>query len=163
MTSERQERINEDLRSGERGRVVQALDSLNEMLRAREADDTSIPPLTVLLCDDDARIRREATWSVGKLAQNKAIDHAPLDRLIALLGDEDAEVRENAAWALGEGAGVGIGQEEAIERLNALLGDGSAQVRGMAVWALGRMAERMRLAHRSSIPLLEGLLDDKSL
>ena len=161
--SERQAAINEGLRSGEMDRVVLALDSLNEILRAREADASSLPPLTMLLHDDDVNVRRSVTWSVGKLAQNKVAGDFPLDELITLLSDRDAEVRENAAWALGELAGMGAGRGEAIERLNALMDDASAHVRGMAIWALGRMAERMHLAHRSSVPRLEALLKDKSL
>ena len=163
MIPERQVMINEELRSGEKVRTVQALASLNEMLRSRGADASSLQPLTVLLHDDDVDIRGPATWSVGKLAQNKVAGDFPLGELIALLSDRDAEVRENAAWALGELAGTRVGKEEAIEGLNVLMNDDSPHVRGMAIWALGRMAERMQLARRSSVPRLEALLKDKSL
>ena len=92
MPSEEQAAINEDLRSGERGRTLQALESLNEMLRERVADASSIQPLTLQLRDEDVDIRRATTWSMGKLAQNKVAGSYPLDELIALLIDGDDDV-----------------------------------------------------------------------
>jgi len=162
MTSEKQSAINNELASNDREDITAALVRLEEMLRSREADPSSLPFLTNLLEQDAQNIRRAALWSIGKLAQNKVLDEAPLDRLIDLLDDADEEVRENAAWTLGELAGV-AGRKEAIGPLNRLLSDASPQVRGMAAWTLGRMAERMGLGHPSSVPLLEKLLDDRSL
>ena len=163
MTTEKQKSINSELVSGEKEHAKDALSTLNEMLRAMEADDSSVLPLSHLLDDDDLEIRKAATWSIAKLAQNKAIRSAPLDKLILLLADLDEEVRENAAWSIGELAGVGVGSIEATEPLNGLLEDPNVQVRGMAAWALGRLSEKMDIALPSSIPKLQKLLSDKSL
>ena len=163
MTAEKQAILNKELTSGQKDRIKAALSELNLILRATKADASSIEPLNILLEDEDLEIKRAASWSIAKLAQNKAIFSAPLQKLILLLHDPDEEVRENAAWALGELAGVGVGSIEAIEPLNLLLEDVNVQVRGMASWALGRLAERMQLARPSSKTRLEKLLLDKSL
>ena len=163
MTSEKQDSLNAELVSGDKDRICAALSTLNDILRAMDADMSSVQPLTVLLGDEELEIRKAATWSIAKLAQNKVIHAAPLERLIPLLADPDEEVRENVAWALGELAGVGVGTIETVEPLNRSLEDSNVQVRGMAAWALGRLAERMQLARSSSISSLEKLLLDKSL
>jgi HEAT repeat protein len=163
MTSENQNNINAELASGEKEQVKAALSALNEMLRAMAADSSSIGPLSCLLDEEDLEIRRAASWSIAKLAQNKAIRSAPLDKLIILLADPDEEVRENAAWSIGELAGVGVGSMGAIEGLNTALEDSNVQVRGMVAWALGRLAEKMNIALPSSITKLQKLLSDKSL
>ena len=163
MTTEKQTLINAELASGKNDRIKTALSILNKILREMEADDSSVQPLAVLLDSEDLEIRRGASWSIAKLAQNKAIHSGPLDKIIMLLEDPDEEVRENAAWALGELAGVGVGTEEAIEPLNRSLGESEAQIRGMAAWALGRLAERMHIAQTSSVAKLNNLLSDKSL
>ncbi|NLI74688.1 MAG: HEAT repeat domain-containing protein [Euryarchaeota archaeon] len=159
-----QEVINKDLLSKDRKKTIQTLSSLENMLRAKEANASSIPPLTLLLIDVDIGIRRQAIWSIGKLAQNKVTGDYPVDDLINLLADEDSEVRENAAWALGELAGIGVGKEEAICVLNVLIQDHDPNVRSMAIWTLGRMAERMHLSQSSSVLMLkESLMDDRLL
>jgi HEAT repeat protein len=163
MTTEKQAIINTELGSGNNDRITEALSALNLILRAMEADESSVQPLTVLLENEDLEIRRSASWSIAKLAQNKAVHSCPLDKIILLLQDPDEEIRENMAWSLGELAGVGVGSTESIEPLNRSLEDVDVQVRGMAAWALGRLAERMLLARPSSIVKLEKLLLDKSL
>ncbi len=162
MTAGKQSILNAELASGEEDRIKAALSALNEMLRAMEADASSLQPLSILLDNDDLEIRRSASWCIAKLAQNKAIQSAPLDKIISLLADSDEEIRENATWSLGELAGVKVGVIESIEPLNRSLEDGNVQVRGMAAWALGRLAEKMGLAQQSSISILERLLMDKS-
>ncbi len=162
MTAEKQSILNAELASGVEDRIKAALSALNELLRAMEADQSSLQPLSILLDHDDLEIRRSASWCIAKLAQNKVIHSAPLDKIISLLADSDEEIRENATWSLGELAGVGVGVIESIEPLNRSLKDENVQVRGMAAWALGRLAERMGLAQQSSISRLENLLMDKS-
>ena len=123
MTTEKQAILNWELASGEMDRIKAALSGLNLILRAMEADTSSLQPLSALLDDEDLEIKRAASWSIAKLAQNKVIFSAPLEKLILLLQDQDEEVKENAAWALGELAGVGVGTIEAVESLNRSLED----------------------------------------
>ncbi len=162
MTKCKQNDLNTELISGNKFRVAAALLALNEMLRAKEADSSSLQPLIRLLNEEDVQTRRSVSWSIAKLAQNKVLDGAPLDQLVAMLTDTDEEVRANVAWSIGELAGTKIGKGTAIGPLNSLLGDANAQVRGMAAWSLGRLAERMHLADPSSIPRLRTLLKDGS-
>jgi HEAT repeat protein/cyclophilin family peptidyl-prolyl cis-trans isomerase len=86
------------------------------------------PDLIALLDDAEARIRRRAALSVGRVRLAEGI--APLS---ALLGkDSDPEVRQMAAFALGL-----IGQRDAADALVAALQDPDPLVQGRAAEALG--------------------------
>jgi HEAT repeat protein len=148
--------------SAESAEVLTALLGLGEHLRLKEGDASLLKELVPRLRDEDADIRRAASWDIGKLAQNRAIEAMDIRPLLAALKDDDAEVRENASWALGELAGKGVGGRESLPLLVRLLKDEETQTRGMAAWALGRLAERMELAEKASIAELESLRADKS-
>lgn len=138
-----------------------ALSELERRCREGCTDARAVTYLMPVLHVPDEMARRQASWLVGKLAQNKTSTFWPLEELNNLLHDEDAEVRENAAWAIGELTSMRVGGLGSIEHLNALLRDSVPSVRGMAAWTLGRLAERMGLGFQSSIAPLKALLDDR--
>jgi vesicle coat complex subunit len=118
--------------------------------------------LSDALHDDDAETRRQASWAVGKMAQNKLPGDYSLEIMERLTSDPDPEVRENAAWAIGEISGVQMGREGSIPFLNRLLADESFEIRSMAAWSIGRLAEKLFLGNVSSLAPLVKLRDDKS-
>jgi hypothetical protein len=65
----------------------------------RKLGNDAVPPLVILLTNQDALIRAGAAYSCGVLATN-ARPAAPL--LLELLNDADATVRQNASQALRE-------------------------------------------------------------
>ena len=93
--------IIDDLLSGDRGRIVSALNALDDHLRSLGGDPSLIEPLNGLLSDDQ-EIKTKSAWALGKMAQIKVGSVISVDPLNAILMDEDEEVRENAAWAIGE-------------------------------------------------------------
>lgn len=155
------EKINADLLSGDKGRIVSALDRLDDHLRKEGGDPTVIDALNGLL-ENDLDIRRKASWALGKTAQVKVGSESSIEPLTALLDDEDEEVRENAAWAIGELAGMGMGSSDSVPLLISLLGDESPQVRSMAVWTLGRLAGRAGINPPGTREALVVLLEDRS-
>ena len=56
-----------------------------------------------VLDDDNADIRREAAWSLGRIGAKSAV--APLK---AMLPDRDADVRWFAAWSLAQLTGASL-------------------------------------------------------
>jgi len=54
------------------------------------------PDLTVLLADEEARVRRRAALAVGRVGLGDGVEP-----LLPLLGDADPEVQQMAAFALG--------------------------------------------------------------
>ena len=142
---------------------IGALKRLEALSREKKADGKAVTYLISALKDSEPEVRRKASWTVGKLAQNKEDACWPLELLNVLLHDDDPEVRENAAWAIGELAGMRIGVLSSIGHLDLLLGDANVTVRGMAAWALGRLAERIGLGYSTSVEPLKTLLEDRSV
>jgi HEAT repeat protein/cyclophilin family peptidyl-prolyl cis-trans isomerase len=90
----------------------------------------TVPDLTTLIADAEARIRRRAALAIGRTGVPEGV--APLT---TALGDADPDVRAMAAFALGL-----IGDAAGIAPLTAALGDASPIVRGRAAEALGLIA-----------------------
>ncbi len=88
---------------------------------------SSLPDLSVLVRDGDARVRRRAALAIGRV---KAKAGVPL--LVSALPDSDPDVRAMAAFGLGL---IGDGSAEAA--LAPFLTDASPLVRGRAAEALG--------------------------
>jgi HEAT repeat protein/cyclophilin family peptidyl-prolyl cis-trans isomerase len=88
---------------------------------------SSMPDLSVLVRDRDARVRRRAALAIGRVKSRAGV---PL--LVSALPDTDPDVRAMAAFALGL---IGDGSAEAA--LAPLLTDASPRVRGRAAEALG--------------------------
>ncbi|MGD0817221.1 MAG: HEAT repeat domain-containing protein [Methanomassiliicoccales archaeon] len=162
MASGEQDQLNADLGSNDRDTVIRSLERFSVLLREGKANGSCLGPLSALLDSHDVELRRAASWSIGKLGQNKVVQEAPLDKLISLLADDDEEVIRDVAWALGELAGLGIGKEESIEPLNNLLVSKNVEIRSIAAWTLGRIAERLQLGHGSSVELLRNMENDQS-
>ena len=60
------------------------------------ADRAAVPALIRALGDEQANVREQAAWALGKIADGRAVK-----ALGDALQDEEADVREQAAWALG--------------------------------------------------------------
>ena len=92
------------------------------------------PPsdLIRLLGDSEARVRRRAALSLGRVGLPAAVE--PLTKL---LGDDEPEVRQMSAFALGL-----IGSSNARPALLAALRDADPRVQGRAAEALGILGER---------------------
>jgi cyclophilin family peptidyl-prolyl cis-trans isomerase/HEAT repeat protein len=88
---------------------------------------TSLPDLTVLVRDAEARVRRRAALAIGRVRLKDGVPP-----LVATLADTDPEVRAMAAFALGL-----IGDMAAEPSLTPFLADASPLVRGRAAEALG--------------------------
>jgi cyclophilin family peptidyl-prolyl cis-trans isomerase/HEAT repeat protein len=86
-----------------------------------------VPDLLAMLSDADARIRRRAALSVGRVGLAEGV--APL---MALLADPDPDVRQMVCFALGL-----LGDRTATASLVAALGDADPRVQGRAADALG--------------------------
>jgi len=100
--------------------------------RARRRAAPSPPPaaardLTVLVRDEDARLRRRAALAIGRVRLAEGV--APL---VATLADADTDVRAMAAFGLGL-----VGDASAEAALLPLLQDPEPLVRGRAAEALG--------------------------
>jgi len=123
-----------------------------------------LPPSSIseALQHADVETRRQASWAIGKMAQNKLPGDYSLGIMEQLTLDPDGEVRENAAWAIGEISGVQLGREGSIAFLNHLLADESFEIRGMAAWSIGRLAEKLFLGNVSSLGPLLKMAEDKS-
>ncbi len=88
---------------------------------------SSSPDLAVLVRDSDARIRRRAALSIGRVKSKDGVS-----MLTATLKDTDPDVRAIAAFGLGL-----IGDASAESALTPLLTDAVPLVRGRAAEALG--------------------------
>ena len=163
MTSLEQITINRDLLSGEIEVILGGIESLEEMLRSDTADASSIEPLMSLILTIYGESRNKASWRHREISSEQGHPRGAGRSVDRTIIDPDAEVRENISWTIGELTSSGIGKQEAIGPLNQLLSDKDRKVRGMAVWALGRMAERLGIAHPSSIPLVSMLVNDESM
>ena len=86
--------------SGNQGRMNDAIRKLNGF------GEGAVPALIDALADEDASVRRNAAWALGRMGE-PAKAAAPI--LIEMLTDEDASVRARAVGALrqmGEPAGM---------------------------------------------------------
>jgi HEAT repeat protein len=162
LTEEEIERLKHELHSDDREIRSAAFERLQQLLRDRAIFGLAPSELSDALHHPAAETRRQASWVIGKMAQNKIPGDYSLDIMEHLTLDPDAEVRENAAWAIGEIAGVQIGREGSITFLNRLLEDESFEIRGMAGWSIGRLAEKLFLGNTNSLALLVRLRDDRS-
>ncbi len=87
----------------------------------------SFDPLIRALGSSDATGRRNASWALGALDDQRAVTP-----LIGLLRDSDDGVREQASWALGA-----LDDARAVQALIGALRDRVPAVRRQAAWALG--------------------------
>jgi HEAT repeat protein len=113
---------------GVRAAAVAELRNLRAPVGQKAAAQAS--SLVALLSDGDAKVRREAAYTLGHIQ-----DQAGVAALAATLaGDSDAAVRKAAAWALGQ-----IGDAGALAALKAAQSDADANVRSIASASLGRL------------------------
>jgi HEAT repeat protein len=87
----------------------------------------SFDPLVKALGSSGATARRNASWALGALDDQRAVTP-----LIGSLRDSEDGVREQAAWALGA-----LDDARAVQPLMGALRDRAPAVRRQAAWALG--------------------------
>jgi HEAT repeat protein len=162
LTEEEVKKLKSELHSIDREQRSEAFERLHQLLKDRAIFGLAPSELSDALQHPAFETRRQASWAIGKMAQNKIPGDYSLDLMEDLTLDPDAEVRENAAWAIGEIAGVQLGREESITFLDRLLADESFEIRGMAAWSIGRLAEKLFLGNMSSLTPLIKIRDDKS-
>jgi HEAT repeat protein len=162
LTDEEVKKLKSELHSSDRELRSTAFDRLHQLLKDRAIFGLAPSELSGSLQYQDVETRRQASWAIGKMAQNKLPGDYSLDLMESLTKDPDPEVRENAAWAIGEISGVQMGREGSIAFLNALLEDESFEIRGMAAWSIGRLAEKLFLGNVSSLALLQRMRQDRS-
>ena len=92
----------------------------------------SSPDLSILVKDQDPRVRRRAALALGRVRLTEG-----LKPLVATLADTDVEVRSTAAFAIGL-----LGDPSAESALVPLLGDPLPIVRGRAAEALGQIGAK---------------------
>jgi cyclophilin family peptidyl-prolyl cis-trans isomerase/HEAT repeat protein len=100
--------------------------------RGAQTPPPSLPDLTVLVRDADARIRRRAALAIGRVRLTSGVQP-----LVATLADADPDVRAMAAFALGL-----VGDPLAETALVPLLSDLDVSVRGRAAEALGSIGAK---------------------
>jgi HEAT repeat protein len=102
----------------------------------------------------DAKVRRSASFAIGKIGPDAA---SAVPRLLAALRDTDPTVADAAAFALGE---IGPGAASALPSLVVVLEDKKAdpRVRRSAAYAIGCLKPN----HPSAVAALAGALDDAS-
>lgn len=162
LTEEEVEHLKTELHSDDIERRSTAFERLHQLLKDRAIFGLPPSEISDAFQSADVETRRQASWAIGKMGQNKIPGDYPLDLVERLTLDTDAEVRENAAWAIGEIAGVQLGREQSIQFLDRLLVDESFEIRGMAAWSIGRLAEKLFLGNMSSLSHLIKMRDDKS-
>lgn len=162
LTKKEIEELKRELRSDDTQRRSAAFERLHQLLKDRANLGLSPSVISAALQNPDVGTRKQASWAIGKMAQNKLPGDYPLEIMERLTEDPDPEVRENAAWAIGEIGGVHIGREGSISFLNHLLEDESFEVRAMAAWSIGRLAEKMFLGNVSSLAPLQAMREDRS-
>jgi HEAT repeat protein len=162
LTEEEVEKLKCELHSSHRDRRSAAFELLHQLLKDRAIFGLSPSELSSELQNADVETRKQASWAIGKMAQNKLPGDYSLDLMELLTSDPDPEVKENAAWAIGEIAGVQIGRERSIAFLNLLLADESFEVKGMAAWGIGRLADKLFLGNTSSLTPLVKMAEDQS-
>jgi cyclophilin family peptidyl-prolyl cis-trans isomerase/HEAT repeat protein len=105
-------------------RIVEALGKIGH--------EQSFPVLQRLLTDPQARLRREAALSIGRMAWRQITHESLTSGVTLLLTDIDAEVRWKAGYAL-----MRIGKGLNVGRLRKAIQDKDARVRMYAIQALG--------------------------
>ena len=110
----------------------------------------AVPALVAVLKDDDAKVRRRATYALGRIGP--AADAAIPD-LVAAIKDATVEVRRVAVSALGR---IGPAADAAIPDLVAALSDDDAKTQKSAAFALGRIGRG-----RPAVPALVAALKDE--
>ena len=162
LTDEEVKKLRSELHSSDRELRSTAFERLHQLLKDRVIFGLAPSELSGSLQYEDVETRRQGSWAIGKMAQNKIPGDYSLDLMESLTKDPDPEVRENAAWAIGEISGVQMGREGSIAFLNDLLEDESFEIRGMAAWSIGRLAEKLFLGNVSSLAPLARMRQDRS-
>jgi hypothetical protein len=116
-------------------------------------DKKALPVLVRALNDDEARVRRQATWAIAGYAPDSKI---ALPRLRELAHDGDELQRSHAAFALSM---LGADAQEAISDLITLLKDSNSHARSFAAGALGQIGS----AAKDAVPTLIELLVDEEV
>lgn len=162
LTEEEMKTLKHDLRFNNPKLRSAAFERLHQLLKDRAIFGLSPSVITGALRSANIETRRQASWAIGKMAQNKLTGDYSLNVMERLTKDPDPEVRENAAWAIGEMSGVRVGREGSIPFLDRLLEDESFEIRGMAAWSIGRLAEKMFLGNMSSLAPLASMREDRN-
>jgi HEAT repeat protein len=105
-----------------------------------EATQERIEELIAQLGDEDASVRRDAAWNLGKIADSKTARSSMKEAvkpLIKNLADKNPGVRTYAASALGK-----MGDLTALHPLIKALEDSDSNVRLFAANALGALGDR---------------------
>ena len=87
----------------------------------------SVEPLIAVLKSSDLQVRRNATFALGVIK-----DERTLDAVLGMVNDQAWQVREQAAWGLGLKRDTRV-----VEPLITALSDNDVHVRRQAAWALG--------------------------
>jgi len=121
--------------------LIKALRSRTATDRVRAAKDLgrlgslardALTPLSVLLRDDDAKVREAAAQAVGQMGA------AALPALREMLAHSDKYVRRNAVWAMGK---LGVEAKPALDALCRALKDADPRTASGAAQAIGNMGE----------------------
>jgi HEAT repeat protein/lysophospholipase L1-like esterase len=119
--------------------------------RHRPASPQAVRSLLETLRSRDPRIRRAATWALGRAAPSDAA--AVVASLSGLLADDPSEaVRAEAAAALGV---LGVGARRAVPALLRALGEPRQAVR----WSAARTLAQVRPPAAESLPALVAALE----
>ena len=157
LTDEEVKKLRSELHSSDRELRSTAFERLHQLLKDRAIFGLVPSELSGSLQYEDAETRRQGSWAIGKMAQNKIPGDYSLDLMERLTKDPDAEVRENAAWAIGEIAGVQMGREGSITFLNDLLDDESFDTVQMeGVHLIGYLPVLRAARSRSFLPATPG-------
>ncbi len=103
-------------------------------------------------------LRRQASWCLAKMGQNKVREQEVYELLLTLAEEEDTEIRENMLWGLGEVAGSG--DERALAVISRDLSSEETALRGMAAWAAGRIMKKLNLFDETLIQKLKTAAND---
>lgn len=107
--------------------------------------EAAVPLLIEALKDEDADIRRDASWNLGNLGDERAIPF-----LAGALKEQDEEVRFHVARNIGKFGG------SAVPYLLDALDDPDEHVRRYAAWILGNIGDER------AVTALESALEDPS-
>lgn len=119
-----------------RSRTATAFEEGILALQPRQTPLQLVRSLTEVLRDDNRRVRLDAVYLLGVVAQ-PPIDKTTGDRLIEMLADRDAEMRIAAARVIGR-LRVGTAADALIGTMN----DADEEVRSAAMRALGDIREK---------------------
>lgn len=94
--------------------MKESLEAVEKDLLSKKDCSEHIGQIEQCLKSSDASVRREASWCLAKMGQNKTQNADVYELLLKLAFDDDLEVRENMLWGIGEIAGAGIGNERSV-------------------------------------------------